>query len=286
MQAIKRLRDRGILPRSDTVSVRDLNQRFQPVPSGSMRSLLLKMNTLADVAKPVGGSTHPYYRRSMPAPQKVGDFASDTTHIDLTNAHMPAYPSEPVELSAFNSLFDARAAAAVSDATGFSRRVRIFPSDSLDNPEEVLLEFKFYGDEAPKIYIPTAKCLAAMAYPDYFPEANADYLRCMVSAAILVARPGWCGTFGPGVEPTDLLGHFETGDYDMSQMHLLPIAYRYYDELFPEAREHLITQLLGAGRIHRVGLDDTLTHGGMPNDWNRAGIIDELTLNIRTEASG
>ena len=275
-------------------------------------------------------STRPYYRRSRPEPQNIADFASDNTHIDLTNAHMDAYvvsgavislkdvvkrlrdhgrlpPSETISVidlnerfkpilpgsmrslllkmldpvADANGLFDKRAAAAVSDAVGFFRRVRIFPSSSLDNPEEVLLEFKFYGDEAQAIYIPQAKCLAAMAYPDYFPEANADYLRRMVSEAILAARPGWCGTFGPGVDPISVLGDHYDGDYDMSQMHLLPIAYRYYDELSPEAQEHLITQLLAAGRIHRVGLDDTLTHGPMPNDWSRAGLIDELGLHIR-----
>jgi hypothetical protein len=36
-------------------------------------------------------STRPYYRRPGPKPQNLGNFASDTTHIDLTNAHMDAY---------------------------------------------------------------------------------------------------------------------------------------------------------------------------------------------------
>ena len=76
MQAIKRLRDRWILPPSGTVSVKALNQRFQPIPSGSTRSLLLKMNMLADEAQPVGGSTHPYYRRSKPVPRDATRIAS------------------------------------------------------------------------------------------------------------------------------------------------------------------------------------------------------------------
>lgn len=114
-QAVKRLRDRWILLTSGNVSVRGLNQRFQPAPPGSIRSLLLKMNTLADVAMPVGGGTHPYYRRSMPAPQNLGSFASDNTHIDLTNAHLEPYGVSNPVIEA-NHLFDKRAAAAVSGA--------------------------------------------------------------------------------------------------------------------------------------------------------------------------
>lgn len=50
MQAVKRLRDRSILPTSGSVNIRDLSERFHPVPAGSMRALLLKMNMLAEVA--------------------------------------------------------------------------------------------------------------------------------------------------------------------------------------------------------------------------------------------
>lgn len=277
-QAVKRLRDRWLLPTSGPVSAKDLNQRFQPVPYGSLRSLLLKMNMLADVAEPVGGSTHPYYRRYKPKPQDASLIDSDTAYIDLTNVHLPPYGDLNTVAEAVR-LFDARSAAAVSAATGLQvHGVVVFPSE--------LLEKKDYGDTAPEVVIPKAKCLASLAYPDFFPvvpkdlffpDIHADDLRRVVSDAILAANPGWCGTFGPGVEPTDLLGDYYNGDYDMSQMHLLPIAYRYFDELFPAAREHLITQLLAAGRIHRVGLDDTLTHGGMPNDWSQSG----LGLHIR-----
>ena len=202
--------------------------------------------------------THPLYRRSKPTPFDARKTASDTTHIDLSNVHLPSYG----ELNTVNEavrLFDARAAAAVSAATGFGA-VRIFPEGS---SETELLEEKDYGDKAPKIYIPKAKCLAVLAYPDFFPEVHADGLRPMVSEAILAATQGWCGTFGPGVDSWwDVAGKHYNGDYDMSQMHLLQIAYCYYDELSPEAREHLITHLLALGRIHRPNLDDTLTHGG------------------------
>jgi hypothetical protein len=325
-QAVRRLRVRWILPPSGTVSVKDLNQRFRPVEPGSMRSLLLKMNTLADVAEPVGGSTHPYYRRSKPTPQNLIDFANDTTHIDFTHAHMEAYGvSDPV--SEATGLFDKRAAAAVLAAVGLELGVRIYPkviwlsveSDLLFQmqlpfhvddsiPEGIvskdcctnlvsdkdLLEMKYYGDAGPTIYIPTAKCLAAMAYPDYFPEIDVvtdpnditagTRLRRMVSEAILAARPGWCGTFGPGVDSLyDFIGDDDPleGNYDMSQMHLLQIAYRYYDELSPEARELLIRVLLAMGRIHRPDADDIVTSGRVPEDWSRAGHIHVLSTKIR-----
>lgn len=313
-QAVKRLRDRWLLPTSGPVSARDLNQRFQPVPSGSLQSLLLKMNEIADVAKPVGGSTHPYYRRPKPTPQNIADFSGGHTHIDLTNAHMEPY-GVPDPVTEATRLYDKRAAAAVYAAVGPQRGVRIFPNvkwkpldfgmgESVpDWPFHVdddtglvnanpgtglfshidLLEMKFYGDAAPTIYIPRAKCLAALAYHDYFPDSslNGLDLPAMVSEAIMASQPGWCGTFGPDVTPLDLLGKFINGDYDMSQMHLLQIAYRYYDKLSPEAQEHLITRLLARGTIHRVGLDDIFTSGGPPNDWSRAGIIDEIGLHKR-----
>jgi len=145
-----------------------------------------------------------------------------------------------------------------------------------------LLEMKWYKDDhegtrAPTIYLPTAKCLPALAYLDFFPDRPAigQGLRSMVSAAILAASPGWCGTFGPGVDGSFSLGVSE-GNYDMSQMHLLPMAYLYYAELSPEAREHLITVLLQGGRIHRPNLDDTFTSGHAPNDWDRAGYVSPL----------
>ena len=124
-----------------------------------------------------------------------------------------------------------------------------------------------------------------MAFPDYVIPGSIDFrFRDIVSEAILAANPGWCGTWGPGVDDTrDVIGDPSEGNYDMSQMHLLQIAYRYYDELSPEAREHLITSLLEQGRIHRPNRDDIFTSGGPPNDWSRAGFIDIpfLLFNIK-----
>lgn len=232
------------------------------------------------------GTTHPLYLRSKPTPRDPTRIASNTDYIDLRNVHLPPYGvSNPVTEAA--RLFDSRAAAAVSAATGLENGVQVFPSGNSETGSTELLEKKDYSDKAPTIFIPTAKCLAVLAYPDFFPDVPADFfpdlpanrLREMVSEAILAASPGWCGTFGPGVDGSfdisDIIGpdHYE-GNYDMSQMHLLPIAYRYYDELSPEAQEKLITGLLARGTIHRPNLDDTFTSGGTPNDWSRAGYIE------------
>ena len=243
-QVVKRLRRQGVLPRAAAPSVKDLDQRFQPLLPGSMRSLLVRM--LANVER---------------------------SSISLANAQTTPYGvSDPVAEA--NRLFDARAAAAVSTAANSNIEL-------LERKEYVLGSSLVHVIQ--EVYIPRAKCLAIMAYPDYFPGTNlvnlqrADRLRRMVSEAILAASPGYCGTFGPGVDAaTDVADifkdHYE-GNYDMSQMRLLPLAYRYYDDLLPEAREHLITELLACGRIHRVRLDDTFTSGVTPRNWSSAGFV-------------
>jgi len=281
-QAVKRLRDRWILPKNGIVSVKGLDQQFQPAKRGSLRSLLSKMNEIADGAKPVGGSTHPYYRRSMPSPLDATRIASNTDYIDLTNVHLPPYGvSNPVAAAA--GLFDSRAAAVVSAATGLENGIQISPIG--DPAPTDLLERKDYGDKAPAILIPTAKCLAALAYPDFFPDAPAFFfsdlranLPGMVNEAIFRATQGWCGSFGPGVDGTvdvaDIFGDHEEGNYDMPQMHLIPIAYRYYDELNNDVRDHLIVDLLQKGLIRRPNLDDTWTSSWEPNDWSRAGYME------------
>jgi hypothetical protein len=216
--------------------------------------------------------THPYYQRKLPTPQDPNSFAVD--RIDLSQHHLPPYPQGDARPLA-NSLFDSRAAAAVRAAVGNPASVKVMPTPSTDPKHDfdldALLERKKYGDSAPTILIPTPKCLAAMAYEDYFPGApDAARLRPMVSDAIMAASPGWCGTFGPDV--SNLASSDYEGNYDMTQMFLLPLAYGYYD-LLPEAREKLITTLLAQGRIRRAALDDTLTSGGAPNDWSRAGRV-------------
>ena len=194
---------------------------------------------------------------------------------------MPSFgfPQEHVVREAA-ARFDLRAAATISAATGLENPINLLPTGRTDQD---LLEEKFAGSGL-AVKLVTAKALAVLAYKEFFQNRPADFhpehdpqtLHDLVSAAILAAGPGWCGTFGPDadhaidvilVKPTE-------GNYDMSQMHLLQIAYRYYDELSPEAQERLIRVLLATGRIHRPNEQDLVTSGGAPNDYSRAGFLE------------
>ncbi|WP_154671475.1 hypothetical protein [Paraburkholderia mimosarum] len=190
-----------------------------------------------------------------------------------------------------NFFFDRRAAAAVLCSVGYAGAVRIQPNaiyrewqkdtagfHTLD-PDALLEKFEYWdqGYFAPTIAVLADKCLAAMAFADYFsddqlPEnlqLQVQSLRPKVSRAIMEASPGWCGTYGPDPGDQGQL-HFE-GNYEFNQNFMLPVVYNYYDELTPEAQEKLITELLAWGRIQRVNVNDTFTSGGAPNDWSRAG---------------
>jgi len=217
--------------------------------------------------------TEPYHRRTRPTPQNSSLFNFD--RIDLTSTHLPAYPIPdpsgvlPDLRPQANQLFDSRAAAAVSACLGD-------PALILGHTE-ALLEPKVYPNVAGTLFLLTPKCLAAMAYRDYFPDdPNGESLRSKVSEAIMQAGPGWCGTYGSDVtdqgDPKGL-----EGNYDMNQMFMLALVYNFYGELTTsEARERLITVLLARGRIHRPNVDDTFTSGVAPNDWSRAGFAKVL----------
>lgn len=236
------------------------------------RFCLLSVAFLCCWVSATAGTLRPYYQRRMPAPQRETDFASDTYHIDFSNAHLAPYGVQDPVAEA-NRLFEKRTAAALRAAVGIDIGVNIGD----------LMETKAYGTEAPTIHIPTRRCLAAMAYADYFPtSAWGAPLRDMVAKAIRSTSPGWAGTFGPGVDAaTDLFGDFHEGNYDMTQMFLIPIAYRYYDELPYAAGEHLIIELLAHGVVHRPRVPDHWTHGWLPEDWSRAGFVSPLGIHIR-----
>ncbi len=226
------------------------------------------------------GTLRPYYERRLPAPQRETDFVSDTYRIDFSKAHMQPYGvMDPVREA--NRLFDKRAAAAIRASTGIDIGVNVWPQGQPSNGD--LTEIKSYGDDAPTIFIPAKKCLAAMAYGDYFPTSRwNEPLREMVARAIQSSSPGWAGTFGPGVDAaTDLFGDFHQGNYDMTQMFLLPIVYRYYDELPHAVREHLIIEVLAHGLVHRPRTPDHWTHGWLPEDWSRAGFVSPLGIHVR-----
>jgi hypothetical protein len=251
-------------------------------------------------------TTRPYIQRAKPHGLPEGEVPSGCgTHVDLLRAHMPPY-GDGADTAAATRLFGVRAAAAISAAVALDgawpdngppaiwppvqwRSVPLYgdgtvtytkqPTGNAYFPRD-LLELKTYFLLAPTIHLPTAKCLNALAYGDHFPRRArlGEGLRIMVSGAMLASSPGWCGTWGPGVDgAVDLaLGDPTEGNYDLTQMHLLPAAYLYYDELSPDARERLITLLLARGRIHRPNKDDTFTSGVAPNDWGRAGYVSPL----------
>jgi hypothetical protein len=277
------LRDMGVrwlahrLPKSKRpvgkeIRVRALMAVFPPSPPGSVRSLIVKMAQAAGVAP----------------------------RIELRSAHIEPYGLSDPAAEAGQTL-ERRAAAAVFAGASPHLGVKIFPNiqwqdgqpfhvdeitgERRDEPlasSRDFLEMKFYDGHAPTIRIARGKCLAALAYRDFFPDGRGNHLRDLVSRALLNASPGWCGTIGPDVSSWDLVfKDLVEGNYDMSQMYLIPIAYAYFDELSSGAREHLITVLLARGRIYRVNLNDTFTSGRTPNDWSRAGYGSFAWIKVR-----
>jgi hypothetical protein len=231
-------------------------------------------------------STHyPYYRRPRPKKRSEKDFLWD--HIDFSNVHLPAFGGVDAVAKA-NAQFDDRVAAVVRAFAGpEDRAFWERPHDQNSLVETGLLESHDYGPtlsnwNSVHAWIPTKKCLAVIAYPDYFDtwggfslrgKTPAEVASSIVSKVILASTPGWCGSFGPNVDQAlDLFFSCE-GNYDMAQMYLLPMAYRYYDELIPDAREHLITWLLAHGAVHGPGNDDTYTSGFFRETWSRAGMV-------------
>lgn len=263
---------------------------------------------------------HPHYRSRPPLPQDFTQFASRGDYIDLTTTHLSDGSGDLVSESRllFDARTAACVAdgVALDGLPGAAGPVRIWPAvqwiepssgpsasptpglgptpgqPHIDGPwfptwpfawGRDLLELKFYGDPAPTIYCPTTKALSALAYRDFFPARTrvGRGLWSMVSAAILASSPGWCGTFGPGVDGAiDVTGSPSEGNYDMTLMHLIPMAYKYFDSLSGDAREYLISMLMQRGRIHRPRLEDRFTSGRAPDDWDRAGYISPAGVHI------
>lgn len=237
----------------------------------------------------------PYFRRRSRAPGWTSkDFGAHGDVIDLRLVSLDDYEAGDAVKKA-QSLFDARAAACVSAGVavdgfelepGGTGPVRVWPAVAWTPSEprgpntsawyRDLLEVKSYDDDAGPLRVLTTKCLPAMAYLDFFPEHQqlGSGLRTLVSAAVLSASPGFCGSFGPGINGAyDVAFNHSEGNYDMTQMSLLPLIYQYYPELSGQAREYAITKLLARGRINRANVDDTFTSGRPPVDWERAGYI-------------
>ena len=243
-------------------------------------------------------SWHPYFRRREPRPT-LGErsFQSDGKFVDFTNVPPPEH-GHPDPVADVIARFDDRAAAAVVAAVGIDAlddkgkpaRLRRRPPITwttvagLSHPDKPwyqdqdLSEFKWYAWGSPGFYLLLSKCLGAMAYEDYFPSTKWTTVRPFVSGTIPSATNGYCGTLGPGQEGTvDLVTKDQTeGNYDMNQQHLLPLAYRYYDELEPPHRERLIRVCLARGIIDRINRPTGYTSGSLPNDWTRIGYVSPL----------
>jgi hypothetical protein len=213
----------------------------------------------------------------LPKTYQESQFSSNGTETDLahTNTHVPAFPDGPVNLAIYNDRFDARAAAAVRNAAGL---LKGYPLTG--DPHKALLEETTYKGHVDPLYHMTPKNLALMAYPDYFPEsAHKVIMRASVNLAIVNAKPGWCGTFGPDVGVIDMLDAWD-GNYNMGQMYLLSLIYRYYDELAPGAREYLVNELLQNGKIDRPDMSRTTTSGAVPKDWMDAGHVPVVDVDV------
>ena len=247
-------------------------------------------------------SNHPYYSRRKPPAKQEQNYLGTGLLLDLSAAHLDEASTN--RLADAQLLFYDRAAAAIRASTalqgsGDDGPPQIFPAlvwrvlndgqlplqwDAGPEPwfrGQDLLEMKWYRDYQAPFLIASAKCLALLAYADYFPQQTRlnNGMKEMVSRAILAASPGWCGTNGPGVDGATSLGKTE-GNYDMTEMSLLPLAYGYYDDLSTDARELLINELLQRGRIHRPNEDDTFTSGRNPNDWGRAGHVSPVGYEV------
>ncbi len=150
-------------------------------------------------------SRHPYYRKINPSP-KLGEdkFAGGGTRIDFSNldVHLAAF-DEVEAVAKANARFDDRAAAVVRAAVGPRSLDSFWLGIDLQNLMDAgLLEATiYYVDFVGELVIisPTRRCLAILAYPDFF-FPNGLKARSTISEAVLMANPGWCGTFGP-VDP-------------------------------------------------------------------------------------
>lgn len=283
--AFDRLRALKALPVNFSFSIRGLSLLYPPDTASSaisVRELLGKMLRRGGVAPYVNlravraDQSQPF--EALAEAERLRDKRAAAAIFAVVSPHLgvrviPNIRWLPFGPPQWNMLWPFR----VDDETGV---VVSSPNDGLFSSRE-LLEMKFYGDAAPTVYHPTFKSLAAMAYADYFPGTGGGQLRDWVAQALRASGPGWCGTIGPGTGTFKLISGPLEGNYDMTQQHLLRMAYAYFGELPHDARERLVRQLLARGRIARVNLDDTFTSGRVPNDWARAGVVSPLGMHKR-----
>ena len=241
----------------------------------------------------------PYYRRRRFAPtMSEDDFRDDGRYVDF--GPIPTLPFAAANATdAANVQFDNRAAAVIAAAAGLGDvsivngkawpKLRFWtPVSWTGSGDDAKAAKPWFHDYDLCEFKPTkpyhgvhllrgGKCLSVLAYLDFFPDSLYTNLRSFVSSVIPYASAGYCGSFGAGVDAaTDLLGDTAEGNYDMNQMHIIPMAYCYFDDLAPASRERLIRVLLAQGRIHRPRRPEIVTSGRLPDDWSRAGFVSPL----------
>lgn len=236
-------------------------------------------------------TTKPYYHRRRPRNSlRESDLRTDGRYVDFSRIRFPGFAAAD-GVAVANGELDNRGAAVIAASAGLgdvdeTGKPRLRPGspiiwDSDNENAKPKDPFTDYDLSEVKRYAPRrahhlllSKCLPVMAYQDYFPETPHTFLRSLVSTTISTTSTGYCGSLGFNADGTlDLFLKPDEGNYDMNQQRLIPIAYGYYDELTPGAREHLIGTSLAGGRIHRFNRPELRTSGRLPNDWARAGFI-------------
>jgi len=233
---------------------------------------------------------HPYYRRRKFTPS-VGedDLFNNGNCVDFSQSPFPSFGAGDAVAQTAGQ-FDNRAAAVIAAGTGLGDvdgkgkpKLRSWSPVGWngDNAQEPLFqdydlcEFKQTGPHRGLRLLRGGKCLCVLAYEDFFPNTVWKNLRPWVSSVIPHASAGYCGTNGPTVTGAFSLGDSE-GNYDMNQMHIIAVAYAYFDVLDDPTREHVIRELLAKGKIHRPRRPDIVTSGRLPDDWSRAGFVSPL----------
>jgi hypothetical protein len=251
-------------------------------------------------------TTEPYYRRRKFAPTLAeAELQADGRRVDFSQIPFSDFGS-PGAVEQAQAQFDNRAAAVIASAAGLGDVKTVggktMPKLQFWTPvvwegsglsafaaEPWFHDYDLTEFKPTKLYngmhltlsgvhlMRGAKCLALLAYLDFFPRSIYNNLHNVVSSVIPYASPGYCGTFGATVDGTfSLVVYPSEGNYDMNQMHMIPIAYGYYGDLSAASRERLIKVLLAHGRIHRPNRPELVTSGRLPNDWSRAGYVSPL----------
>ena len=133
-------------------------------------------------------STFPLFKRKLPASRNKAQFPNtDPARIDLNKIPHPSFNELTIEEA--TKSFDDRVAAAI--VATLSQKA----SEDLANPVSAGFLESLYKDDN-TAFIATTKCLAAMAYHDYFPDE--PDLAGYVSDVLMRATPGWCGQLAWG----------------------------------------------------------------------------------------